>query len=321
MSKELKTGIVALLIIVMGVWGFNFLKGKNYLGPSSRYFFVEYENINGLTEASLVTINGLSVGKVESIAFNNDPAKRGTLLVKFSIDNDFSFSRNSLVKIYSAGLMGGQNLALVPYYTGDLAVSGDTLKGKLELGMIDVFGAKVDPLVDNLQNVLVNADSLLLGVNEIVDAKARKSLNKTILNLEYTVGDVRKTLKSVNTLLANSEVSITATLDNSKKITDNFSKFSDELTRADLGKTVEKLQTTLAGVNNLIADVNKGNGTLGKLMTEDEMYTNLNNASKELEELLREMKLNPKRFVHFSLFGKKAKPYNEETNKLNESNQ
>ena len=320
MSKELKTGIIALLIIVLGIWGFNFLKGKNYFSPSSRYFFVEYENVNGLTEASIVTINGLKVGKVEKISFNPQPEKKGRLLVKFSMANDFEFSKNSSVKIYSASLMGGQNLAIVPNYEGALAQSKDTLKGSVELGMFDVLGSKVDPLVNKLSHVLVSADSLLLGVNQVLNPQARKSLNRTMINLESTVVDFRKTLGNVNGLLADSKVTVTATLDNTKKITDNFSVISDDLAKADLGKTVEKLQTTLTGVNALIADVNKGNGTLGKLVSDEEMYTNLTNASKELEELLREMKLNPKRFVHFSLFGKKSKPYNEETNKANVSN-
>ena len=110
-------------------------------------------------------------------------------------------------------------------------------------------------------------------------------------------------------------------MQNAKNITDNFSKISEDLAKANLGETVKKLETTLANVNTLLADIKSGKGTLGKLMTDDKMYTNLTNASKEMEELLREMKLNPKRFVHFSLFGKKAKPYNEDNNTNNVSNQ
>ena len=130
MSKELKTGIIALLIIALGVWGYNFMKRQDLFSPNSRHFYVEYNNINGLSEASVVTINGLQVGKVDAINFNTKSEKRGSLLVRLSLEDDFQFSKSSVAKIYSAGLMGGQNLAIIPNYEGEMAVSGDYLKGE-----------------------------------------------------------------------------------------------------------------------------------------------------------------------------------------------
>ena len=116
MSKELKTGIVAVVVIALFIWGYNFLKGQDLFSANARHFFVEYNNINGLNEASSVTINGLKVGKVDEIRFNDNPDKKGNLIVKISLDTDFNFSKNSIAKIYSASLMGGQNLAIVPKY-------------------------------------------------------------------------------------------------------------------------------------------------------------------------------------------------------------
>ncbi|MCT4699485.1 MlaD family protein [Tenacibaculum haliotis] len=319
MSKELKTGIVAIVIIVLFIWGYNFLKGQDLFNGSSRKFFVEYKNINGLNTASLVTINGLKVGKISDISFNSTPEKKGVLLVEISLDNDFKFSKNSIAKIYSASLMGGQNLAIVPKYDAETAVSGDYLKGEVESDLFSSVGEKLNPIQSKLEKVLVGADSLLIGFNEILDKKSRKSLNRSIIGLEGTIYDVRKTLSSVNILLVNNKVTIDSTLNNAKKITDNFSKISNDLAEANLGETVKKLESTLTNVNGLLANMKAGKGTLGKLMTDDKMYTNLTSASKEMEELLREMKLNPKRFVHFSLFGKKAKPYNEESNTKNVS--
>lgn len=320
MSKELKTGIVAVIIIVLFIWGYNFLKGQDLFNGNNRHFFVEYKNINGLNTASLVTINGLKVGKVDDISFNPTPEKKGILLVKISLDTDFSFSKNSIAKIYSASLMGGQNLAIVPKYDGQTAVSGDYLIGKVEADIFSSVGEKLNPIQSKLENVLVGADSLLNGVNEVLDKKSRKSLNRSIIGLEGVIYDVRKTLSTVNTLLVTNKDNLDSTLNNAKKITDNFSKISTDLAKANLGETVKKLETTLTNVNGLLANMKAGKGTLGKLMTDDKMYTNLTNASKEMEELLREMKLNPKRFVHFSLFGKKAKAYNEENNTKNISN-
>ena len=319
MSKELKTGIVAVVITVLFIWGYNFLKGENLFSGSRRQFFVEYENINGLNKASLVTINGLKVGKIDDISFNTTPEKQGLLLVEISLDSDFEFSKNSTAKIYSASLMGGQNLAIVPKYDGELAVSGNYLKGEIESDLFSSVSEKLNPIQSNLKNVLVGADSLLIGINDVLDKKSRKSLNRSILGLEGTITDVRKTLTSVNSLLGNSKTNLAATLNNTKKITDDFSKISADLAKSNLGATVKKLETTLSNVNGLLANMKAGKGTLGKLMTDDKMYTNLTNASKEMEELLREMKLNPKRFVHLSLFGKKVKPYNKEANTKNVS--
>lgn len=318
MSKELKTGIVAIVIIALFVWGYNFLKGQNLFNPSTRYFYAEYDNIGGLNEASIVSINGMKVGKISGINFNPDPEKRGKLIVTISVENGLKFSKNSIAKIYSAGLMGGQNLAIIPVYEGEEAKSGDYLHGEVER---DLIGSLSDKLSPKLEHALIEVDSLVAGFNQILDYKSRKSLNRSILNFENTIADVRKTLSSVNSMLDNSKVNIEVTVQNTKKITEDFSKVSEELAKANLGNTVKKLETTLTNVNGLLADMKSGKGTLGKLMTDEKMYTNLTNASKELEELLREMKLNPKRFVHFSLFGKKAKPYNEDANQNNVSNQ
>lgn len=320
MSKELKTGIVVLIIIALGVWGYNFLKGQDLFSPNSRHFFVEYKNINGLSQASVVTINGLKVGKVDQITFNAKPEKRGSLLVKLSLDNDFQFSKKSVAKIYPAGLMGGQNLAIIPNYDGPLAASGDFLQGEIESDLFSSVGEKLNPIQAKLENVLVEADSLLIGLNQVLDSKARKSLNRSVLGLEGTINSVRKTLASVNSIVEDNKGNIEATLANAKEMSANFSKVSEDLSKANLGGTIRKLEGTLDSVNSLLAGMKSGKGTLGKLVSDDKLYNNLTNATKEMEELLREMKLNPKRFVHFSLFGKKPKPYSQEKNEQNESN-
>ncbi|MDB0599906.1 MlaD family protein [Tenacibaculum maritimum] len=320
MSKELKTGIVAVIIIALFVWGYNFLKGQDLFSSGTRHFFVEYNTIQGLNEASLVTINGMQVGKVIDIKFNSNPEKRGKLIVEIALDNDFQFSKNSVAKIYSASLMGGQNLAIIPKYEGEMAESGDTLKGEVESDIFSSVGEKLNPIQAKLENVLVEADSLLIGLNQILDAKSRKSLNRSVLALEATISDVRGTLGGVKSIVDDSKNNLKATLSNAKKITDDFSKISEDLTKANLGSTVKQLEETITGVNELLANMKKGKGTLGKLMTDDKVYVNLTQASKEMEELLRELKLNPKRFMHFSLFGKKAKPYNAQNNKENKSN-
>ena len=320
MSREIKTGIVAIIIIGLFIWGYNFLKGQNLFEGNSRTFYIEYDNIRGLNKASTVSIHGLQVGTVSDITFNPDPEKRGMLIVKISVDDDFEFSKNSVVKIYSTGIIGGESLAIIPSYEGETAVSGDYLKGEVESDIFTSVGQSLNPLKTKVERVIIEADSLLIALNDVLDEKTRNSFKRTIQGFETTVSSMNNTISSLNQLIDSSSVTLNATLKNTEKMTDNFAKVSDTLVNANLGETVKTLEATLANVNGLLAGLEEGKGTIGKLMQNDSLYINLTNASKEMEELLREMKLNPKRFVHFSLFGKKAKPYNEENNKNNVSN-
>jgi phospholipid/cholesterol/gamma-HCH transport system substrate-binding protein len=320
MSKELKTGIAVVLILCLGYWGFNFLKGQNLLEPTSRVFYIEYDNIQGLNKASTVSINGLQVGKVSEINFNTDSIKRGKLVVKIALDNDFQFSKNSIAKIYSTSIIGGESLAIIPSYVGDKAVSGDYLKGEVESDIFTSVGETLNPLKAKVERVIIGADSLLIALNDVLDLKSRDSFKKTILGAETTVSSLNETLSSFNTMIDSTKLDIGVALENTKKITANFVKVSDTLSKVNFGQTVKTLQTTLENINGLLSGIEKGKGSLGKLATDDTMYNNLSEASEELAALLKEMKLNPKRFVHFSLFGKKAKPYIEENTKENTSN-
>ena len=320
MSKELKIGIIVILIVAAFFWGFNFLKGHDLFDGEARSFKVEYSKIGGLNEASSVTINGLKVGKVDNIEFNTTQEKRGHLIVSFSVENDFEFSKNSVVKIYSPNPLSGSNLAIIPNYDGETAISGDTLQGEMEESLFTSIGEKLNPIQSKLERVLVSADTLFQRVNQVLDKSTSNSIKRTVKGLEYTITDMRKTLNSVNSLLDSSAVEFNLTVKNTRKITENLSKVSDTLANSNIGEIMRKAEMTLTSVNSLLDGIDNGKGSLGKFVNDDAMYNNLTNVSKELEELLREMKLNPKRFVHFSLFGKRAKGYNEENNKNNKTN-
>jgi phospholipid/cholesterol/gamma-HCH transport system substrate-binding protein len=304
MSKELKTGVAAIIILCLGYWGFNFLKGQNLLEPASRVFYIEYDNIQGLNKASTVSVNGLQVGKVSEITFNTDTVKKGKLVVEIALDNNFEFSKNSVAKIYSTSIIGG-----------------DYLIGEVESDIFTSVEKTLNPLKTKIERVIIGADSLLIALNDVLDIESRDSFKRTIVGLESTVGSMTTTIESFNNIVDASKADIDLTLQNTKRITENISKVSDTLASVDFGQTVRTLQITLENVNGLLVNIENGKGSLGKLATDDAMYENLTNASKELEELLKEMKLNPKRFVHFSLFGKKAKPYTKEESKKDNSNE
>lgn len=312
LSREFKTGVVVVVVSALFIWGFNYLKGYNlFQGPSNSYF-TEYDNVQGLNAASIVTINGYEVGKVVDITFNKDPEKRGELVVEFTVESDFEFSKNSIAKIYSASLMGGKSLAVIPSYKGDIAVPGDMLKGEIESDMFSSFGEKLNPLQAKLENVIVSADSLLVHMNDVMDKNTIDNIKKSIASFKETMHTLENTSKNADDLLAQNKSTITATLKNAENITENFSKISDSLSNVRFNELVEKINSSVTSIETMTSGINKGKGTIGKLMNDESVYTNLTNATKELEELLREVKLHPKRFVHFSLFGKKEKEYTEE---------
>ena len=311
-SRELKTGVVAILVILLFIWGYNYLKGLNLFDGPIKTYFTEYSNVQGLNTASVVTINGVDVGKVLDIKFHKGEEKRGTLIVEFSVENDFEFSKNSVAKIYSASLMGGKSLAIVPSYEGETALPGDFLKGEIESDLFSSVTEKLNPLQAKVESVIKSADSLMTGLTDVLDPKSRQSLKASILELNATITNFKSASANVNELIKKNDDKLSKTLDNAELMTANLAKLSDTLVNANLGLTIKNLEETIGNINSVLNGLENGEGTLGKLLKDDEMYTNLTNASKELEELLNEMKLNPKRFVHFSLFGKKDKGYNPE---------
>lgn len=309
MSKELKTGIIVIIVIVAFIWGFNFLKGHDLLDGEARYFKVEYSKIGGLNKASSVTLNGLKVGKVNEITFNETPEKRGHLIVRFSVENDFEFSKKSIVKIYSPNPISGSSLAIIPDYEGEMAVSGDTLEGEMEENLFTSIGERLDPLQEKLEKIMVSADTLFGGVNKILNQNTINNVNNSVKDIALILQDFKKTIKSVNSLVIENKESLKATLDNTKNMSDNFSKVSDSLASINIKQILSKAESAVDNFNQLSMKLNSDEGSIGKLINDEKLYDNIEAATKELEELLRDLKLNPKRYVHFSLFGKKQKTF------------
>ena len=187
--------------------------------------------------------------------------------------------------------------------------------------MFTSIGERLDPIQTKLEHVIVSADSLFKNINNILDAQTILSVKKSVKTIEYTIADLRKTIQSVNGIMDSTSVDLKETVKNTKYLTQNLANVTDTLVNADLGKIMRDAQRTLATVNSLLEGIDQGKGSIGKFVNDDAMYTNLTNVSKELEQLLREVKLNPKRFVHFSLFGKKATPYNQQNNTDNKTNE
>lgn len=305
LSKEIKTAVLVIMSIILFIWGYNFLKGKN-LFDSSTKLFVIYENVAGLAPSAPVTLNGLTIGKVNSISINPD----GKLLVELHITTDFPIAKTSIAEIYDSGLVGGRQIAIKPNLLDkNYTVSGDYLQASSKLGLTDALAQQLEPLQAKIQQLLENADVLFSNVNDILDTQTRQNLKNSIASLNTTLSEFSVASKSINELLVDNKSKLNSTLKNVDKVSGNFATISDSLAKANLGQTVKNLEKTLAKVDKIMAELEQGNGTMGKLIKDETMYTNFAKTSKELELLLQDLRLNPTRYVNVSLFGKKNKPY------------
>ena len=306
-SKEIKTAILVLSGIFLFIFIFNYLKGENLFNSSKKIAAI-YSNVEGLSISSLVTINGHKVGKVQDINFTGDGS--GKLKVSMLIDSDFNFSKNSIAELYESGLIGGKAIAIIPVYDdSESSVSGDVLRSRTKPGLTELVNQRLTPLQEKIESVMVSADALLVNVNSVFDKKTKSEIKGSISKLEQTISSFEKTSNSLQNLIESNKNSINNSLQNFSNISDNLSDMSETFSEAEFKQTVNGLKSSIESFNNLITNVNRGEGSMGKLFKDEKLYNNLESSLGQLESLLEDLKLNPKRYVHFSLFGKKNKPY------------
>lgn len=290
----------------MFILGFSYLKSTP-LFDDSKTFYAVYSHVGGLQSGTQVTINGFSVGKVNDIRFSD---ASGNLLVTFTVDNSFSFSKNSSAELYDTGIIGGKGIQIKPVFDGaEMAKSGDTLTSSTRPGLTELVQQRLTPLQLKVEGAVSNADSLLMNVNDILDPKTKKDLRESIRGLNELVTSFQGSANSLNSLLTENKDELDNSIHNLNAITTNFNRLSDTLVNAGLGTTIKGLQATMGNINDMMAKIEDGEGSLGKLVNDKALYNNLADASRELDLLLQDFRLNPKRYVNVSVFGKKQKEY------------
>jgi len=306
LSREIKTGIIVIGGILLFILGFSYLKSTPLFDNSKKMYAI-YPNVGGLQPGTPVSINGLTVGKVNDIRFID---AKGNLLVTFTVSSEFAFSKNSAAVLYDTGIIGGKGLQILPLFDGaPMAKSGDTLNTNTRPGLTELAQQKLTPLFQKFETAVADADSVLINVNEVLDAKTKKDLRGAISGLSGLVNSLQGSANSLNEILRNNKDKLDTSLTNFQNLTDSFSKLADSLNNTGLPSTLRGLESTVASLDKLISKIESGDGTLGKLMDDKELYDNLNSASSELDLLLQDFRLNPKRYVNVSVFGKKQKEY------------
>lgn len=333
LSKYAKLGILIVFSFAIFIWGMNYLKGIDFFKQNTSYKVI-YERIDGLLESSAVMMNGYQVGQVKTIEFTD--RNDGSLMVTFSLEGDFKIPKGSVARIISSDLMGTKSIKLQIVPSNAYYASGDTIKGSIEEDLKEQVSMQVLPLKNKAEQLLASLDSAITVVTYVFNAEARKNLsesfahiNQTILNLEKASSELSELLTAekgnLQGIIQNvNEISATLneSSDDFSNMMGNFSSISDSLAAADLSLLVTELQASAKGINSILGKIEQGEGSVGKLMNDDQLYANLTEMSQSLDFLLKDIRNNPKRYVHFSAFdlGKDVyiSPRNNSLKKTNE---
>ena len=299
LSYEIKTAILVLSGIILFIIGFSYLK-SNDVFVADRIFYAVYDDVEGVSKGTPVTISGFNVGSVQDIKFYKNTSQ---LLLKFRVENDFTFSDQSIAQIYETGLIGGKALSVVPKYGQRLAKSGDTLQSSIAPGLTELVNDKLTPLQEKIESMVVSADSVLIGLNSVLNNEAKFEIQSSIKNFSSTVADLKNSAGTLDELLNTNKSQI-------NNIISNVNQTSNEL--SDLSIVVKNLSQSSKSIDKIVNEISNGNGSLNKLIFDDELINSLDAASSNINLLLKDLRLNPKRYVHFSIFGKKNQQYKED---------
>ena len=318
-KKEAKIGGVMLIVILLLFWGANYLKGTNLLNKN-KHFYAVYNNVGGITRSNPVLINGFKVGAVEKIDFLDDNS--GRLFIKFSVTKSEVFlPEDTEAKIISDGLLGSKAINLLLGKSNKELKSQDTLKSSIEASLSDAVSDQIAPLKRKAEGLISTVDSAIMVVSAIFNKQARSDLDSSFSSIRGSLQAFEKTMESVNLLVAEDRRVLNQILNNVESITSNFQKnnenlnatianlesVTDSLAAADLKSVVDNAAVVMSNVNSLIEKINNGEGSLGALLHNDSLYKNLEAAAYDMDQLMLDMRLNPERYVHFSVFGRKHK--------------
>lgn len=318
LSKEFRVGLVAVLTFALIYWGFNFLKG-NSIFQTERIYYAVYDNVDGLDKARPVNLNGLKIGRIQDIYLH--PNAKGHVVVKMIIDNDVSISKDSKAEIYSQDFIGGKSVQLILGKSEELAQTGDTLRSKIELTIKEAVNAQVAPLRAKAEDMIGSIDTVLTLVQGFLNEETRNTFLTAFSSIKNSFTLLENTLLVVNASVTKTQGDFEDIMSNMAAITENFKKngsnfdsilgnvstLTDSLAAMEFTKTFESIQKTMAMTEEVLNKINSGEGTLGLLVNDTALYHNLEKSTEQLNKLLLDVKHNPKRYVHFSVFGKNKK--------------
>ena len=296
-TKEIKIALVAIVSIVLLFFGMNFLKGMTLFSSGNSYY-ITFKDISGLSSSSPIFANGYRVGVVKDVSF--DYENNGDVVVEFMVDDDLQIPRGSTAEIVS-DLMGNVKMnLLLADNPRDFVAKGDTIMGVINSGML----GKAKDMIPVIEKMLPKLDSILANINMLL---SDPNIGRTFGNVQKTTENLTVTTQQLNALMANVNKDVPGLMGKASGLLDNANNLTSNLAAVDVASTVAKVDQTLDNVQQLTSKLNNNKGTLGLLMNDETLYNNLTNTVLSADSLLNNLREHPKRYVHFSLFGKKDK--------------
>lgn len=303
-TKEIKIGFLAIIGIMMSVFSYNYLKGIN-LFDKSRKFTISYEKVDGLSISNPVTMNGFKIGKVQKINFN--PNNTRELLVDILIDNDVVFPKTSVAELYETGLIGGKAIAIIPDYENDstIALDGDQLKGLIKPGLTELVNQILPQVQLQIEAVMKNAEIVFKNINTLFDEDTKQELRSSIEDFSNLTKSLSETSNEISSLITNNSDNISFAISDFKKASNNIKSISESISSKEVSEISSNLNTLVNNLNSISKSLKESEGTVGQLINDKSIYNNLENATEKLNILIEDIKLNPDRYINFSVFGRK----------------
>ena len=302
LSKEIKAAIFVLTTILLFIFGFNFLKGSSLLDRQKTIYAV-YDEVDGLLVGANVMINGLSIGNVTELDFLPSSTK---ILVTLKVRDKLNFSSKSTASIYETGVLGGLAISIEPIFERESIVkTGDTLNSSVRPGLTELINRQIEPLSRQLQSTITSVDSIFTGASNVLNRQTQEEIKESINVLTSAIKAINNSSIIIEETLTAKSSQINNTIDNFEKISSNLSEVSYELNSFELSNILSNLKVSIDGISSIVNKLDSENSTIGKLINEDEVYNNLNSSIESLNILITDIKANPKKYVHFSVFGRK----------------
>jgi phospholipid/cholesterol/gamma-HCH transport system substrate-binding protein len=307
-ANETKVGILAAFSIALLIIGYNFLKG-NAIFSSETVLYARYSHVDGLAVSKPVLINGFQIGRVDKLQLQPD----GSILATLKIKGKYEIPKSSIAKLESTDLLGSKAIVMALGSGDDYAQDGDTLNANVQKGILET----VQPVQKKAEMIIGKMDSILTSVNSILNPNFQKNVDKSFNSISSTLASLESTSKKVDNLVGSEGSRISAILanveaisgnlkQNNQKISailNNINSITDQVAAANFKQTLDNANKAVVDLQTIVGKINNGQGSLGLLVNDTKLYDNLNNASKNLDNLMIDLKANPKRYVHFSVFG------------------
>lgn len=312
-STTIYIGATFIAAIVIFIWGFNFLKGKDFL-KHQRVFYARYHNVAGLLDANPVTLHGMQIGQVHSITFTKNYS--GDILVQIIINKYFPIPIDSKAKIINSSLLGDKSVEIELGKSKQMAKSGDTLIGLTEVTLKEQVNSALAPMKARAEQILSNADSLISSINDALGRNGKNTLKSSLTDLQEMFKHLNSTTATLDDMLKSNNKKISGivtnidtfsvSLKNSRgdiqDVIANLKKITNSLSQAKLKETIANSNKTIKQIDLTLQKVNSGKGTVGALMNNDSLYLELNNSLIQLKKLVKDIRKNPKRYLKISVF-------------------